>query len=211
MKTNPTTNLFDQAVTRATSCPPDGYKSQPCPDQYVGKVLAVHDHPRDFPHRELADRRPNFIGQVVLILESPHIHEFIHPCGPAKGGTGRLIRQHLGEILNGRGLESWDLYLVNAIQNQCSLGKPTSSYRDVVFSQAWSLYGEANFIARLRALVSNNAIVINACTKVSQGKSRVLRREIVEQAVYKALNRQSDIRITHPASWASPTSRCAFW
>lgn len=204
-------NLFDQAVAEAIPSPPEGYTSATCPDQFVGQVQAVCDHPHDFPNREFAEYKPESIGQVILILESPHIREFIQPCGPAKGSTGRLIQQHLCEVLNGLRVESWDLYLVNAIQHQCSLGKNTSEFRDAVFWRAWSLFGENNFIDRLSTLARNGAIVINACTKVSSGKSGPLRREIVERAVVKALNRQSDIRITHPASWASPENRRAIW
>ncbi len=205
------TNLFDQAVAEAIPSPPETYTSTTCPDQFVGLVKAVRDHPHDFLKRELAGCKPESIGQVILILESPHNQEFIQPRGPAKGSTGRLIRQYLCEVLNGHCVDSWDLYLVNAIQHQCSLGKKTSEFRDAVFSRAWSLFGEKNFIHRLGTLARNDAIVINACTKASSRKSGTLRREIVESAVVKALNRQSDIRITHPASWASPANRRAFW
>lgn len=204
-------NLFDEAVAEVISSKLVHYESESCPDQFVGRVQTLKDHSQDFPYREPAVFKAESVGQVILILESPHIREFFQPFGPAKGSTGRLIRKHLCEILVDRCVESWDVYLVNAIQNQCSLGKVPSKYRDAVFCRAWSLYGEQNFIDRLRALVNEQTIVINACTKVSSVKTKLLRREIVEEAVVKALERQSDIRITHPASWASQANRRAVW
>jgi hypothetical protein len=102
--------------------------------------------------------------------------------------------------------------LINAIQNQCSLGHPPKQFRDVVFLAAWNQYGRADFCRRLRQASSvGEIIVVNACTKGHlEGVPGTL-REMVEVAIENTLERGSDLRTTHPASWASFNNRHARW
>ncbi len=206
--------MFEYAVTQAVKFPPMDYIHDQCPDQYVGTLKELVENPKNFSCREHAESESTLLPEkrVILVLESPHQKEFISPFGPAKGSTGTLIRKYLREILPS-GLSSCSgLFLVNAIQNQCSLGHPPEEYRDDIFLHVWHQYGRVDFVRRLNSLInSRDFFVINACTK---GKSKGLKlplRQLVEDAIIEVLDRKSDIRITHPASWASSNNRRATW
>lgn len=200
--------MFSYAVTQAMPHPPNNYMQEVCPDQFVGALIQLNEKSNDFPLRDSIETT-NLPGKIViLILESPHIHEFTPPFGPAKGSTGRLIRRHLIEVLAGNAADEYGLVIFNAVQNQCSLGCSTEKYRDDVFKMVWNMYGRDKFIQRLRVLADGHcSFVINACTK---GKGKILRKS-VEDAILIALGRQSNMRITHPASWAAKPSRHAYW
>ncbi len=206
--------MFEHTVNSAVANPPADYVRETCPDQYVGMLYQLKSDVIDFPCRQLAEASCFYGKRAILILESPHKREFVEPVGPAKGSTGSLIRRHLQEILSAYVDSDFGIFLVNAIQNQCSLGRSPKkySYRDVVFKKAWDSYGQADFIRRLSSLANGReALVINACTLGRGLDSETSRREWVEKAVFEALNRASDIRITHPASWASSSNRNAHW
>jgi hypothetical protein len=206
--------MFEHAVHVAVANPPADYVREVCPDQYVGMLHQFRTDSVDFPCRQ-STQASCFSGKrAILILESPHKREFIDPIGPAKGSTGSLIRRHLHEILKAYDDSDFGFFLVNAIRNQCSLGRSPKNYpyRDDVFREAWKPYGREDFVGRLRSLNDGQEIfVINACTLGRGVGLEKSRRELVEEAVREALNRASDIRITHPASWASPANRSAHW
>ena len=71
-----------------------------------------------------------------MVLESPHVDEFIGNIGPAKGFTGDMIRNFLHEVINLQDVDGFGLVLINAIQHQCSLGTSTSAHRDKIFRAA---------------------------------------------------------------------------
>lgn len=206
--------MFEHTVNSSIANPPADYARETCPDQYVGMLYQFENHAIDFPCRQLAEASCFYGKRAILILESPHKREFVEPVGPAKGSTGSLIRRHLQRILSAYENSDFGIFLVNAIQNQCSLGcsPKKHSYRDVIFKKAWDSYGQADLIRRLSSLANGReAIIINACTLGMGLGSETSRREWVEKAVCEALNRPSDIRITHPASWASSANRNAHW
>ena len=206
--------MFEHTVNSAIANPPADYVRETCPDQYVGMLYQFEKGAIDFPCRQLPEASCFYGRRAILILESPHKREFVEPVGPAKGSTGSLIRKHLQGILSAYENSDFGIFLMNAIQNQCSLGRSPKQYpyRDVVFKEAWESYGQADFIRRLISLADGReALVINACTLGRRIGSEQSRREWVEKAVCEALNRASDIRITHPASWASSASRNAHW
>ena len=91
--------MFEHAVHLAITNPPADYVCKTCPDQYVGKLHQFETNAIDFPCRKLAQTFCSFGKKALLILESPHIREFVEPEGPAKGSTGSLIRRYLHEIL----------------------------------------------------------------------------------------------------------------
>ena len=135
-----------------------------CPDQYVG-LIAQFLSSADFPERISVEKRPREIKCVVMILESPHIDEFSNSLGPAKGQTGRLIRAYFLQV---NGLSEYinhGLILMNAVQNQCSLGSPTDCYRDDVFVTAWQNGAKEYFVGRLNAIFQAGDVVVNCCTK----------------------------------------------
>ena len=205
--------MFHQSVLGAIGDHSRSYATAACPDQFVGLISDFIGSADDFPHRDLVDE----VGEtddptVVLILESPHKSEFLHPIGPAKGSTGRLIRRYIKDIISGSAPPQTRLFLMNAIQYQCSLGEPPEKYRDKVFRVAWANYARRDFIHRISALNRNNInLIVNACTKGKPTADQTPLRALVEDAISEALSRRSDIRICHPASWASPHNRRATW
>lgn len=206
--------MFEHAVNLTIENPPANYVREACPDQYVGKMHQFENDAIDFPCRHRAQSFCLSGKRAILILESPHTREFIEPVGPAKGSTGSLIRRYLQGILKAYEDADFGIFLVNAIRNQCSLGRSPKNYpyRDAVFKQAWESYGRKDFIRRLSSLANyQETFVVNACTLGRGLGSETSRRELVEDAICEALNRTSDIRITHPASWASSVNRSAHW
>jgi len=177
-----------------------------CPDQYVG-VIAQFSFDADFPERALVESRPSDIKCVVMILESPHIDEFSNSLGPAKGQTGKLMRANFLKV---KGLSEYinnGLILMNAVQNQCSLGSSTNCYRDDVFATAWKNGAKENFIRRLNATFQTGDVIVNCCTKGNM-KNNELRR-LVQQSIPS--DKGEVLRRTHPSSWYSEQNRSSQW
>jgi hypothetical protein len=103
-----------------------------CPDQFSGVISEV-ERSGNFACRVSASERPPNLPCVLLILESPHTSEFDACPGPAKGSTGRNIVRYLRQVPGLQDKGDFGLLLVNAVQFQCSLGRPTSEVRDAVF------------------------------------------------------------------------------
>lgn len=196
-------DLFSKVALRCTNSSAD-WSRDICPDQYVGSLGQLGGN-RDFQCRLPVDSRPNS-ACFVLILESPHIHEFRGLPGPAKGRTGIMIRSHLMEVVGAeRARRDVGILLVNAIQFQCSLGVPTSKYRDAVFTECWKAFGQNDFEYRVARLWRRGDCVINACTK---GGCDL--RLMVERALERAIGR-SNLRRAHPSTWWRPDRRLRSW
>lgn len=177
-----------------------------CPDQYVG-VISQFCPNSDFPERVPVESRPSDLKCVIMILESPHINEFSNSLGPAKGQTGTLIRANFFRV---KGLDkyiNYGLILINAVQNQCSLGSSTGCYRDDVFATAWQNGAKENFIHRLNATFQIGDVIVNCCTKGSM-KNNELRR-LVQQSIPS--DKGEIFRRTHPSSWYSKNNRSSQW
>lgn len=114
----------------------------------------------------------------IVVLESPHIDEF------DKNGNGKVplvndgyFKEKFADLLSKSNLNiqlnkyyKYKIYLVNAIQYQCSLGYPTEYYRDYVFLYYWNRK-KADFENRLNAIINSKTIaIINLCTKGSHKK-----------------------------------------
>ena len=175
-----------------------------CPDQYVGKIK---DFNGNFPRRIPAESRPEMTQCIIMLLESPHVEEFKDEPAPAKGATGRLIREH---ILNVKDLSiygDYGLVLINAVQYQCSLGYSTDCYRDQIFISAWDLGAKDNFIQRLEKVYKEGDVVVNCCTK-----GKVRRQELRKLVQCSIPEEMGDVlRRTHPSSWYSPKNRNSEW
>jgi hypothetical protein len=178
-----------------------------CPDQYVGVISQFSSSNVDFPERVSVENRPPNLRCVVMILESPHIEEFSNSPGPAKGQTGKLIRKHFLRVKGLSEYESYGLILMNAVQNQCSLGSPTDCYRDNVFFNAWQNGAKDYFIRRLNALFRTGDVAVNCCTKGKKKKNEL--RRLVQQAIPDDKNEV--LRRTHPSSWYSEQNRNSEW
>lgn len=119
---------------------------------------------------------------ICIILESPHIYEFI---GVDLCSTNQKIvnsrplnntnsRNSLIKILNSSSFNSefnsrldnkkrFDIVLVNAVQFQCSLGHTdTSKYRDNTFILNW-IECQSTFVDHIKKI--DPRLIINCCTK----------------------------------------------
>lgn len=181
------------------------HQSGACPDQFVG---SIHDFDGDadaFPLRERVTRLDNS-PCVVLVMESPHIDEFIGDWGPAKGKTGVQIRKHIASIVAGLGGQLSELILVNAIQYQCSLGVATRHYRDTVFRTLWANGGASDFERRLTQVYRPGDMLFNCCTGSDPRKGL---RQLVTAAIRNSLGAVPLHSGPHPFSWFSSRNRMA--
>ena len=200
---------FSQIVSIAApnySHPPE---ARTCQDQYVGPLSKVMNQ-HDFPFRKDVDERP-YSPCLILLMESPHKDEFMDVVGPAKGKTGRYIRQHLADVLDCSAHQNSGLILLNAIQNQCSLGVATYRYRDKVFREAWTNGGEYDFKRRLKATYMDGDILLNCCTKGNDFRYYTSLRDLVERAIRSNPKNVESVKRLHPSNWWNPARRSQEW
>lgn len=136
---------------------------------------------------------PIYTDNIIVILESPHIDEF-NPLGqgtmPLKNDT-YFVQMFETLFKNSINLSNqnvslnpqtkYSVYLVNAIQYQCSLGLPTNYYRDYIFLYFWeTLYSD--FETRLKKIVNNKTLaILNLCTKGSHKNCRTILNILTNQ------------------------------
>lgn len=124
--------------------------------------------------------------KIVVLIESPHIDEFTNlgnvNSGPALGKSGDNFDKNVFNVFNGINnknnlisflnlnsqQETFDVYFVNAIQYQCSLGiSPINEgLRNFIFYSLWNQHYNSykdDLIDRLNIL--NPDLIINAPTK----------------------------------------------
>jgi len=200
---------FEQIVER--TIPRDGnpLENRPCSDQYLGTLSEIVGR-TSFPMRVAASER-TARPCIVMVLESPHVDEFIGTPGPAKGFTGDMIRTHLPEALRDINHDGFGLILINAIQHQCSLGTDTSQHRDVIFRAVWTEGGRENFCSRLLSVVRPGDIVMNCCTKGNDFETNEPLRSLVEASIRDMLPSTASVRRMHPASWRNASFRGVEW
>ena len=203
---------FNQIV--ATTAPEYGRlpEARVCPDQYVGRLSQVINQ-TDFPVRLAVNERPGS-PCLIMVLESPHFHEFNEPfedTGPAKGDTGKYIRLHLVDAIDCTALQNAGLILMNPIQYQCSLGESTELYRDKIFRAVWANGGRQEFIDRLLSTFEPGDILMNCCTLGSSCDSGAPLRHLVEDGIRAALPKMDSIKRTHPFSWKYRENRGKNW
>lgn len=160
---------------------------------------------------------------IILILESPHCDEFgdkNHPCA-ACGTSGRNIFDYLCDIfnhstnsnvkykynssdlrtyLNKHEKDIIDVFVVNSVQYQCSLGiTPICNFiKESNWIDEW-YSSRNNFLARLKNISSkNDCFIINMCTKGAFLP--------MKEIVYDLLDSNNIIQSNycegpHPSSW----------
>jgi hypothetical protein len=204
-----TTLNFEQIVGNTVSLAGHSFDVRACPDQYLGPLSDAVGKPQ-FPLRVAAQERT---GKpcLVMVLESPHVDEFIGNIGPAKGFTGDMIRNFLHEVINLQDVDGFGFVLINAIQHQCSLGTSTSEHRDKIFRAVWAQGGEDNFVSRLRSLLKPNDVVMNCCTKGNDFELNTPLRSLVEASIRTHFPNVQTIRRMHPASWRTKSWRGVAW
>lgn len=200
---------FDQIVGSTVALQGRPFENRACPDQFVGTLAEVCSRPT-FPYRLPIERRTTN-PCLILVLESPHIDEFIDAPGPAKGFTGEMIRKHLSEAFDPTGRFEYGLILLNAIQFQCSLGSNTAVYRDRIFRATWIQGGKENFQSRLQASYRQGDQVMNCCTKGNDFEINPPLRSLVENAIRQVNPTIQTIKRIHPAAWRDPAWRGKAW
>lgn len=114
---------------------------------------------------------------IIIVTESPHIDEFNNvkiidlvlgtpvDARPVNGLTGANIMTYLGGLLKSEGLYfddgNYPIIVINAIQEQCSLGVDTKIYRTENFITSWE---NKRVILSNRLSSINPILTINACT-----------------------------------------------
>ncbi len=155
------------------------------------------------------------IESIVIILESPHIYEYLYENkilkvkGPAQNKTGKRIEENILMLLNELLInykcnlkkERYRIVLVNSIMYQTSLyalhkkglthDKVYSELRDEVWIKLWEQEEvRESFKNRLKEL--NIEFIINACTKVGSG----LINDFLDKQGYN-----NKIKTSHPSNW----------
>ena len=200
---------YEQVIAGAVSLQGRPFEKRLCPDQYVGTLHQLLKQ-ATFPCRLATDQRPTGPA-LILILESPHIDEYVDEPGPAKGFTGEMIRQHLSAAIDLAGRQAFGLVLMNAIQHQCSLGSNTAVYRDRVFRAVWAQGGKEAFQTRLAGTVKLGDLVMNCCTKGNDFEIHPPLRSLVEAAIREVMPDIETIKRMHPAAWRDPAWRGKAW
>jgi hypothetical protein len=198
-------NLFENIVKEIQET---NFIKLECPDQFVGRIkvdkslIFLESRVNDFLTRQDINYENEIVqnSKIVLILESPHKNEVIFPFGPAKGKTGQNIRLLFAEVFKANlPIGTYDFYIVNAIQYQCSLGFSTKCFRDKVFAKSWECFGKTEFKNRLSKLVSVDDIVINCCTA---GNGKIKLRSLVKNALVEMkLKVKKILEFEHPSNW----------
>lgn len=202
---------FATIAERYTKGRSTALETRRCPDQFVG-VISEIERSANFSCRVSASERPPNLPCVLLILESPHRSEFDAFPGPAKGGTGRNIIRYLRQVPGLEEKGDFGLLLVNAVQFQCSLGRPTSEVRDAVFFETWTSGGKTDFEARLDALYRDGDCVTNCCTRGNSSVVKTQLRIAVHHALTARLPAATEVlRRNHPSFWHSPANRSREW
>ncbi|RKG88911.1 hypothetical protein D7W82_08780 [Corallococcus sp. CA049B] len=175
-------------------------------DQFAGDVRA-DDHAAE--HK-----------QIVLIIESPHRHEYTSaftPIAPAQKTTGRNISTHIVSLLHdhqrlGLPPDHYELLICNPVQFQASLyefhrqslykNDEAQSLRDTTWRTLYyGLNERAGFLSRLDRY--DPAAVIVACTAN-------LKQEVLGDVIRWASCRIPVVEASsHPSAWHS-RSKVAF-
>ena len=197
-----------------------------CKDQYVGCVSEIlSESPgEDFPIRKelegLGEEPVKFSRGVLIVLESPNKAEFrkvgdeYESRGPARHCTGCRFREYWSRISEGKFGEMWKdyaIFLINAVQYQCSLASAGRLVPDGVKGKVFCQCMEQEvFQDSLRSRIEgvkelcDDIILVNACTRDSNGEGY--------KAVSKILLRYKNegFRVfgtTHPSGWQCPRNR----
>ena len=204
---------FERSVYRVCPSPLTSFDRRECPDRFVGRISELAAL-RDW--KAAAEQPPirrTDLPCIVLVLESPHIDEYRtkqpYTPWPANGATGRHIRKRAGLLVP----PCWNknetqLYLINAIPYQCSLGQATRLYRSKVFREAWDSGARAYFQERLKLIYRQGDLVVNACTVGKPGPSL---RALVEAAIEEVLPNSLRSRREHPFRWMSDEAVRRTW
>jgi len=208
-----TSTDFERAANRVCHAPPPDFDRRECPDRFAGRISGLPDLTDWSSVAQALPERRSEATCILLVLESPHIDEYgskqPYTPWPANGATGRHIRKRARLLIpEGWNPDEAQLYLINAIPYQCSLGEATRHYRSKVFREAWDHGAKRYFQERLRRAYHPGDLVVNACTVGKPG--RALRVD-VEAAISEVLPNALRARREHPFRWMSDDAVHRSW
>ena len=177
-----------------------------CPDNYIGKINGEKFISAENRYKAYINGEKNLTygkdneENIVVILESPHKDEYRKKLiAPALGETGDRLNAYLEKLLTNSLIarDGAQLFLINAIQYQCSLGFPTDCVRSYIFNY---LFDQDKFKKDLkeRIDIQNPKTIVIATTSFCRDK---IKKWI--------LNEYKDIPIyetdSHPSVWTMNT------
>lgn len=223
----------DRTIDQIIQATPD----IPCLDQYVGVIRSWEryydvDGERvlfydDFKCRSHVSASQTEGRQIVIVvLESPNFEEYYkrtdgawRQIGPAHGYSGYVLRRHWRDVFKDMFADA-DLYLLNAVQFQCSLSSAKKYLRSIVGKKFLKqeilnrcLKGDTsrfvrNFKKRINCILKmgyERASFVNACTKGGGAYWNVVAKCLEAFAMDK---QGVDVYETnHPRAWALDTHR----
>ncbi len=198
---------------------PNASNINACPDQVVGEIVNGVFSP--YPKRadmvyvdnnNMVSVTNKLKNPIVIILESPHKNEYDPitkmALGPCMGVSGVNLYNDFNnnfsksKIYNAMNSLECDVILLNAIQYQCSEGKPLSGKkneankknRDNNFFICINNKDKNDFVTRLKAI--SPFAIINLCTIGKMGL-----QQMVENVCRKNNFTKNYTKGIHPSAW----------
>ncbi len=176
-----------------------------CSWEYFGVVDDVTKRVSGKVHPKSKDR-------VLMIMESPHVMEYkytlrqVSVVGLAQQ-CGNRISTHFSRLF--QGLNGFDLFLVNAIPFQCSIGTGrllNCLVKNKIFKR---LLDDNDVLNELEAAITTwrdgncngmtgRCVIVNACGKVDKCNR-------IEGVVKKIVDTEDYWRAPHPCTWTKTT------
>lgn len=181
------------------------YSRNLCPDQYVGDMILNANNTWTLQNSNITNRTSLGVNNynvdyskqpsgnnILLILESHHIHEFGQntlPYGPACGCTGHNIDKWINKVfLNSNNFtnkmkqKSYKLILINSVQYQVSCGTAPLNVvlRDKNWISLWNNGFSQDLIDRIKWFNKSKGdiIIINLCTYGKAGLHYYVNQEL---------------------------------
>lgn len=179
-----------------------------CNDNYVG-TLSVNQSNlfilKDLRYENF-EQCKNMQGtgkeKLLIILESPNIDEFLpNLTAPALGKTGENLHLYLHKILysvlktNNR---PYDVYLLNCVPYQCSLGDLKQNYKKKIFNEMFKTYWEKDLFRRIKRLKPSIVLV---ATTVFKYKGSKLNEYLVKKINFDIEPQELYYSSSHPSVW----------
>lgn len=190
------------------------FSSQKCPDDSSARIKLTFDG-RMFKEIDGAVDEFN-VQSIYFILESPHKSEYDSfgiPKGAAKGTTGRKFKDSVIDVLNLLELKknifkksNYEIFIINAIQYQTSLGELPKEYRSVVFQILWKIGCDKLFQEKINRInLEGEVIWINSCTNGDISRKQP---EVNEFIASLSLWKDCDIGVEDKSNLADLVQNC---
>jgi hypothetical protein len=146
-------------------------------------------------------------GTIIFLLESPHVSEYKQkPYYPAKGTSGGdagyLLKKRIPNIIKNLKIDySFDLYFVNRIQFQVSLGQKGDELKNRIFLETWNNPAiRQDLVDRINKIINNydKSIIIDCNTEELSKQIQSKKQDIFIEVDKSNI---TYYKTTHPCSW----------